>query len=82
MEKITEIVSKVIIFLTPFTLRRALALLAILVAVAAALYLSGCHVERSCTSFATVKVDRIDTIRYESHLHKDSRDYLHSYGRP
>ena len=82
MEKITEIVSKVITFLTPFTWRRALALLAILVAVAVALYLSSCHVQRTCTSFATVKVDRIDTIRYESNLHKDSRGYVHSYGRP
>ena len=82
MEKITEIVSRVITFLTPFTWRRALALLLVLIAVAVALYLSGCHVQRTCTSFATVKVDRIDTIRYESNLHKDSRGYVHSYGRP
>lgn len=71
MEKITEIVSKVIIFLTPFTWRRALALLLVLIATALAIALSGCHVQRECRSFTTVKVDRIDTIEYNSRVHHD-----------
>lgn len=71
MEKITEIVSKVITFLTPFTWRRALALLLVLIATALALALSSCHVQRECRSFTTVKVDRIDTIEYNSRFHHD-----------
>lgn len=71
MKNLPDLVSKVITFLTPFTWRRALALLAILIAVAVAMYLSGCHVQRDCRSFTTVKVDRIDTIEYNSRFHHD-----------
>lgn len=75
MKNITDIVSKIISFLTPFTWRKFLSLIFMALAIAVALYFSGCHVVRECDSFTTVKVDRVDTIRYNSKLHKDYKYY-------
>lgn len=72
-----KFVKNLLEFLTPFSWHRLLAALALLGSVAVALYLTGCHVQRTVTSFATVKVDRLDTIRYDSYIHKDSRNYYH-----
>lgn len=80
MEKITELVGKVISFLTPFSWRRAISLLLVIGAIALALYLTSCHVSRECRSFTTVKVDRIDTIEYNSRFHKDYKyNYLKTH---
>ena len=58
-------------FLTPFSWGKLLSLLAICLAVALATFFTSCHVARECRSFTTVKVDRIDTIEYNSKYHKD-----------
>lgn len=62
-------------YLTPFSWRKCLAALAAALACALALYLTSCHVQRECRSFTTVKVDRIDTIEYNSRIHHDSKTY-------
>lgn len=74
-----DLFSKIVDYLTPFSWRKFVSLLAIACAVAVALYFSGCHVQHAVTSFGTVKYDRIDTIRYNSEIHKDSRGYQHYY---
>lgn len=74
-----DLFSKIVDYLTPFSWRKFVSLIAIACAVALALYLTGCHVQRTVTSFGTVKYDRIDTIRYNSEVHKDSRGYVHYY---
>lgn len=80
MERITEIFEKVVTFLTPFSWRRAISLLLIISAIALALYLTSCHVSRECRSFATIKVDRIDTIEYNSRYHQDYKyNYLKTH---
>lgn len=71
MKNLPDFVSKILTFLTPFTWHRALALLLVFIATALAIALSGCHVQRECRSFATVKIDRIDTIEYNSRFHHD-----------
>lgn len=76
MKTLPDIVSKILTFLTPFSWRRAISLLLIISAIALALYLTSCHVSRECRSFATIKVDRIDTIEYNSRFH---RDYKYNY---
>lgn len=80
MEKITDVLGKVISFLTPFSWRRVLALLIVIVSIAVAMYLTGCHVARECRSFATVKIDRVDTIEYNSRYHQDYKyNYLKNH---
>lgn len=63
-------------YLTPFDWRKLVSALAAALAVALALYLTSCHVSRECRSLATIKVDRIDTIEYNSRFHQD---YKYNY---
>lgn len=66
-----KLISTIKEFLTPFSWSKFLSLIAICCAVALATFFTGCHVARECRSFATVKVDRIDTIEYNSRYHHD-----------
>ena len=58
-------------YLTPFSWRKLVVAIVSALACALALYLTSCHVQRECRSFTTVKIDRLDTIEYNSRFHKD-----------
>lgn len=75
MEKFKNLIETIVSFLTPFTWRKFLSLIFMALAIAVALYFSGCHVARECKSFTIVKVDRVDTIRYNSKVHQDYKYY-------
>lgn len=67
-------------YLTPFDWRKLVSAIVAALACALALYLTSCHVARECRSFTTVKVDRIDTIEYNSRVHHDYKyNYLKSH---
>lgn len=62
-------------FLTPFSWRKLISVCVVLVALAVAVALVGCHVSRECRSTTVVNVHRTDTIDYNSRYHKDHKNY-------